>query len=71
MVPHEFHWCGVDVHVYSNQIDKFSEQLARTPYALPRLVLNPAIKDIFSFTAEDIRLDGYQSHPSITYPIAV
>jgi thymidylate synthase len=71
MVPYEFHWCGVDVHVYENQRSLFAEQLTRTPYPKPRLYLNPAKKDILQFTAADIRLDGYQSHPSITYPIAI
>jgi len=71
MVPHEFHWCGVDVHIYANQIERFCTQLQRTPLTSPLLHLNPDITDLYAFTADDIQLEGYESLPSITYPIAV
>ncbi len=54
-----------DAHVYHEHFDAVKEQLSREPMALPTLWLNPEIKDIDSFTMNDIRLENYQSHPSI------
>lgn len=71
MVPHEFHWCGVDVHLYANHLEPFTAQLQRQPYSRPTLRLNPAVTDLFAFTADDITLDDYHSHPAFRYSIAV
>jgi len=71
MEPYQFHWCGVDVHLYSNHLSVVDRQLRREPLPLPRLWLNPEIKDLYAFTADDIRLDGYTAHGRIQYPIAV
>lgn len=60
-----------DAHVYLNHIDQVKEQLARTPYPSPQLRLNPSITNINDFTMDDIELDGYQSHPAISAPMAV
>ena len=60
-----------DVHIYSNHVDQVKEQLLRQPYPLPKLVLNPDIKDIDKFTSDDIKLEGYQSHSKIEAPVAV
>jgi thymidylate synthase len=60
-----------DAHLYSNHVDQAREQLAREPRALPTLVLNPAIADLFDFTFDDIAIAGYEPHPAIKAPVAV
>ena len=60
-----------DAHIYLNHFDQVKQQLSREPYSLPKLWLNPEIKDIEKFTIDDIRLEGYQSHPTIKAPMAV
>lgn len=60
-----------DLHVYVNHIEQAKLQLQRYPLDLPRLELNPDIKDIFQFKFEDIRLVGYKSHERIPAPVAV
>ena len=54
-----------DAHVYHEHFDAVKEQLSREPMALPQLWLNTEVKDIDGFTMEDIKLENYQSHPSI------
>jgi thymidylate synthase len=69
--PGEFvHTLG-DAHLYLNHLDQAREQLARKPYPLPSMRLNPAVKDIFDFKFEDFKLENYQAHPSIKAEIAV
>lgn len=69
--PGEFiHTLG-DAHLYSNHLDQARLQLSRTPYELPKLVLNPDVKDIFDFTYEDIKIENYVSHPHIKAEVAV
>lgn len=60
-----------DAHLYSNHIEQAQTQLARTPYDLPTMKLNPAIKDIFDFKFEDFSLQNYLCHERIRAPIAV
>ncbi len=60
-----------DAHLYLNHIDQAKLQLSRTPYELPKLVLNPEVKDIFDFTYEDIKIENYVSHPHIKAEVAV
>jgi thymidylate synthase len=60
-----------DAHLYLNHLEQAKEQLARAPYPLPKLVINPAVKDIFHFKFEDFTLEGYQAHPHIKAPVAV
>lgn len=71
MIPGEFIHTFGDIHVYSNQIEKFKEQLEREPLPLPKMKINPEVKDIFSFKYSDFELVDYQSHPKIDYPISV
>ena len=54
-----------DAHVYHEHFDAVKEQLSREPMALPQLWLNTEVKDIDGFGMEDIKLENYQSHPSI------
>jgi thymidylate synthase len=60
-----------DAHIYHNHIDQVKLQITRTPYPLPKLKLNPDIKDLFSFTFDDVVLENYISHPKITGKVAV
>lgn len=60
-----------DVHIYHNHFDQVREQLSREPYPLPKLWLNPEIKDIDKFTMNDIKLIDYQCHPPIKAEMAV
>jgi len=69
--PGEFVHTFGDLHLYKNHIEQAELQLSREPKALPRLWINPEIKDLFAFKYEDFRLDGYDPHPVIKAPIAV
>ena len=60
-----------DAHVYLNHIEQADTQLARTPYPLPTLKINPEVRSIFDFKYEDFELDNYQCHPAIKAPVAV
>ena len=60
-----------DAHLYSNHLEQADEQLARQPFALPTMKINPDIKDIFAFTFDDFELRDYQCHPHIKAPVAV
>lgn len=73
MVPDEVIWNGCDCHIYLNQMEGIEEQLKRDPhkYSLPKLVLNPDIKDIDLFEYEDIKIKGYESYPAIKMPLSV
>ncbi|HEX3756560.1 MAG TPA: thymidylate synthase [Rhizomicrobium sp.] len=69
--PGEFVHSFGDAHLYLNHIGQAEEQLSRKPYPLPRMLLNPNVKDIFEFRYEDFTLENYQAHPAIKAAIAV
>lgn len=64
-------WTGGDCHIYKNHIDQVKQQLKRKPLELPTLTLNPDVRCLYSFTQEDIQLNGYNHHPAIKAPVAI
>ena len=70
MEAYEFIWTVGDMHIYLDQYQGVEEQLNREPMPLPKLWLNPEIKDLFEFTEADIKILDYNSHPKIDYPVA-
>lgn len=69
--PGEFvHTLG-DTHIYLNHIEQVKLQLTREPRQLPRMVINPEVKDIFAFRYEDFELRDYNPHPHIKGVISV
>ena len=71
LLPGEFIHAFGDVHIYSNHFEQVRLQLSRTPFPLPTMQINPAVKDIFGFKFEDFELQGYQCYPAIKAPVAV
>jgi thymidylate synthase len=69
--PGEFIWTGGDCHLYANHLEQADRQLTREPLPLPRMQLNPAVKDLLAFKFDDFELLGYQAHPHIPAPVAV
>ena len=69
--PGEFiHTLG-DAHLYLNHLEQTRLQLSRAPRALPKMRVNPAVKDLFAFRYEDFSLEGYDPHPHIKAKVAV
>ena len=69
--PGEFvHTLG-DTHIYHNHFEQVREQLSHTPYPLPQMKINPAVKDINDFKYEDFELVNYQSYDTIKAKVAV
>jgi len=60
-----------DVHIYNNHFEQLKLQLSREPKSLPKMILNPKVKNIFDFDFEDFSLQDYNPHPHIKGEVAV
>jgi thymidylate synthase len=69
--PGDFIWTGGDCHLYNNHIEQAKEQLSRSEFPLPQLKLNRRAQDIFSYSFEDVVIEGYTHHPAIKAEVAV
>lgn len=69
--PGEFIHTFGDLHIYTNHLDQVREQLGREPRPLPRMILNPEIKELEDFRYEDFRLEGYDPWPAIKGEVSV
>lgn len=69
--PGEFVHTFGDVHIYLNLVDQVHEQLARTPRALPKLVIKRKVNSIVDFKKEDFELEGYDPYPAIKGKVSV
>ena len=69
--PGEFVHTMGDAHLYLNHLEQARLQLSRLPRSLPRMLLNPAVTDLFSFRYEDFTLEAYDPHPHIKAQVAV
>ena len=62
---------NTEIKRFKAALKQADQQLQRSPLPLPTLMLNPEVKDIFSFQLDDFKLENYQSHGVIKAPIAV
>ncbi len=69
--PGEFVHTFGDLHLYRNHVEQALLLLSRTPRPLPRMLLNPAVSDLFAFRYEDFRLEGYDPWPAIRAEVSV
>ena len=69
--PYEFIHTFGDAHIYLDHVEQIKEQLTREPKPLPKLWLNPEIKDIFAFTIDDVKILDYDPWPAIKGKVSV
>lgn len=66
----DFIWTGGDCHIYDNHVTQVTEQLSRTAFDYPQLVLGQR-DSIFDYTFDDVKIVNYQHHPAISAPVAI
>ncbi|HYL04069.1 MAG TPA: thymidylate synthase [Steroidobacteraceae bacterium] len=71
LTPGELIWTGGDCHLYLNHLEQADQQLARTPFAPPRLAIRRRPPSIFQYEYQDFEFLDYRHHPSIRAPVAV
>lgn len=72
LLPGEFVHVIADAHIYDRHVPLVRELIARKPYPAPKLVINPDVKDFYSFRTDDFQLENYQAGPQIrNIPVAV
>lgn len=69
--PGDFIHTVGDAHIYLNHIAQVEQQLTRSPRPLPKMVINPDVKDIFDFKYDDFHLEGYDPWPAIKGEVSV
>ena len=69
--PGEFIHTTGDTHIYTNHMEQIHEHLTREPRHLPRMILNPEVKNIFDFKYEDFTLEDYDPWPAIKGVVSV
>lgn len=69
--PGEFIHTTGDTHIYRDHFEQVRLQLTREPRPLPRMILNPEVKDIFAFGYDDFHLEGYDPYPAIKAKVSV
>jgi thymidylate synthase len=71
LTPGDFVITFGDAHIYKNHLEQVRTQLARSPRALPTMVLNPEVTSLEGFSHEDFTLENYDPYPRIVAPVAV
>lgn len=69
-IPGEFIYTLGDAHIYKNHIEQLKEQILRTPYSFPTLLINKNIKNIDKFNYDDFKLVDYEHHPKLELPFS-
>lgn len=69
--PGDFVHSFGDVHLYNNHVEQAKLQLSREPRSLPKMMLNPQVRDLFAFTYADFQLVDYNPHPRIRAKVSV
>lgn len=67
----DFVYTTGDTHIYKNHLDQVRLQLTRQPRPLPTMLINPDVKDIFSFQYEDFSLVNYNPYDTIKAKVSV
>lgn len=71
LTPGEFIWSGGDCHIYSNHFEQVEEQLTRSPFAPPKLIIKRKPESLYDYQFEDFEFVDYQAHPHIKAAVAV